>query len=41
MWVAGSVVMIAVGLWAAIAALVAEERRQQAREALAIGGPAL
>lgn len=41
MWVAGSVVMIAVGLWAAIAALVAEERRQQAREARAIGGPVL
>lgn len=41
MWVAGSAVVIAVGLWAAIAALVAEERRQQAREARAIGGPAL
>jgi putative copper resistance protein D len=33
MWVAGSVIMVAVGLWSAVAALVAEERRQQAREA--------
>lgn len=41
MWVVGSVIVIAAGLWAAIAALVAEERRQQAREARAIGGPAL
>jgi putative copper resistance protein D len=41
MWVAGSAVVIAVGLWAVIAALVAEERRQQAREARAIGGTAL
>ena len=41
MWVAGSAIIIAVGLWVAIAALVAEERRQQAREARAIGGPAL
>jgi cytochrome c oxidase assembly factor CtaG len=32
MWVLGSAVMTAVGLWAAIAALLAEERRQQARE---------
>jgi putative copper resistance protein D len=38
MWVAGSAIMIAVGLWVTIAALVAEERRQQAREAHAIGG---
>jgi len=38
MWVAGSAIVIAVGLWVAIAALVAEERRQQAREAHAIGG---
>jgi putative membrane protein len=38
MWVAGNVIMIAVGLWAALAAMVAEERRQQAREARAIGG---
>jgi putative membrane protein len=30
MWVGGSTVMIAVGLWAAIAALEREERRQQA-----------
>jgi putative copper resistance protein D len=41
MWVAGSAVVIAVGLWAVIAALVAEERRQQARDARAIGGTAL
>ena len=41
MWVAGSAVVIAVGLWAVIAALVAEERRQQAREARAIGGSVL
>ena len=43
MWVAGSSVMVAVGLWASIATLVAEERRQQAREAgrlAAAGGPA-
>jgi cytochrome c oxidase assembly factor CtaG len=33
MWVAGSMVMAAVGLWASVAALIAEERRQQAREA--------
>jgi putative membrane protein len=32
MWVAGNMMMVAVGLWAAIAALVAEERRQQARD---------
>jgi putative copper resistance protein D len=38
MWVAGSAILIAVGLWVTIAALVAEERRQQAREAHAIGG---
>lgn len=35
MWVAGDVIMVVVGLWAAVAALVAEERRQQAREARA------
>lgn len=41
MWVAGSTIMVAVGLWAAIAAMVAEERRLQAREAHAAqGGPA-
>lgn len=33
MWVVGGVVMTAVGLWAAIAAMVAEERRLAAREA--------
>jgi putative membrane protein len=41
MWVAGSVIVIAVGLWVVIAALVAEERRQQAREARAVGGSVL
>jgi putative membrane protein len=35
MWVAGDVIMVVVGLCAALAALVAEERRQQAREARA------
>jgi putative membrane protein len=39
MWVAGSTVMIAAGLWAVIAALIAEERRQQARDARAAAGP--
>jgi putative membrane protein len=34
MWVAGSVIMTAVGLWAVVSALLAEERRQQAREAV-------
>jgi cytochrome c oxidase assembly factor CtaG len=41
MWVGGSAIVIAVGLWVVIAALVAEERRQQARdarEAQPIGG---
>jgi len=33
MWVVGGVVMTAVGLWAAVAAMVAEERRLVAREA--------
>lgn len=32
MWVVGNTVMVAVGLWAVMAALSAEERRQQARE---------
>jgi putative copper resistance protein D len=35
MWVVGGVVMTAVGLWAAVAAMVAEERRLAAREARA------
>ena len=35
MWVVGGVVMTAVGLWAAVAAMVAEERRLTAREARA------
>jgi putative copper resistance protein D len=38
MWVAGSAIVTAVGLWSVIAALVADERRQQAREARALGG---
>lgn len=33
MWVAGNTIMIVAGLWAVIAALVAEERRQQLRDA--------
>jgi cytochrome c oxidase assembly factor CtaG len=33
MWVAGDVIMVAVGLWAALAAMLAEERRLVAREA--------
>jgi cytochrome c oxidase assembly factor CtaG len=37
MWVLGSTVMVAVGLWSAIAAMVTEERRLRAREAH--GGP--
>ena len=42
MWVAGTTIMVAVGLWAAIAAMVAEERRLEAREAhVARGGPAI
>ena len=32
MWVGGSCLMIAVGLWVAMASMIAEERRQQARE---------
>jgi cytochrome c oxidase assembly factor CtaG len=32
MWVVGDVIMVAVGLWAALAAMVAEERRLLARE---------
>jgi putative membrane protein len=35
MWVASGAIMTAVGLWAAVAAMVAEERRQVAREARA------
>ena len=35
MWVVGNVIMVAVGLWTAVAAMVAEERRQTAREARA------
>lgn len=35
MWVAGSTAMVAIGLWAVLAALVAEERRLKAREARA------
>jgi cytochrome c oxidase assembly factor CtaG len=41
MWVAGGVVMTTVGLWAALAAMLAEERRLMAREARAasLGAP--
>jgi putative membrane protein len=35
MWVVGSSIMVAVGLWAALAAMVAEERRLVARESRA------
>ena len=35
MWVVGSSIMVAVGLWASVAAMVAEERRQVARDARA------
>lgn len=35
MWVLGNVIMVAVGLWAALAAMLAEERRQVARDARA------
>jgi cytochrome c oxidase assembly factor CtaG len=35
MWVIGNTIMVAVGLWAAVAAMVAEERRQLARDARA------
>ena len=35
MWVLGNTVMVAVGLWSAVAAMVAEERRQAARDARA------
>jgi len=43
MWVGGAVVMIAVGLWSAVAAMVREERRLAAREqrALAAGAAAV
>jgi cytochrome c oxidase assembly factor CtaG len=33
MWVAGNTIMVLVGLWAAVGAMLAEERRQQARDA--------
>jgi putative membrane protein len=35
MWVAGNTIMVLVGLWAVMASLVAEERRQQSRDARA------
>jgi len=35
MWVAGNTIMVAVGLWAVLMALVAEERRRESREARA------
>ena len=35
MWVVGGSIMVAVGLWAAVAAMAAEERRQAARDARA------
>jgi cytochrome c oxidase assembly factor CtaG len=33
MWVAGNTIMVLVGLWAAVGAMLAEERRQRARDA--------
>jgi putative membrane protein len=36
MWVAGNTAMVLIGLWAALAAMRAEERRQQARDARAV-----
>lgn len=36
MWVAGNTIMVAVGLWSAIAAMLAQERRQRARDARAV-----
>lgn len=38
MWVAGNTIMVAVGLWATIATMVSDERRQRAREARAAAG---
>ncbi len=38
MWVAGDLFMAAVGLWSALAAMMADERRQQAREHYAAPG---
>jgi putative membrane protein len=40
MWVAGNCVMIAVGLWCSVAALLAEERRQRLRDARLSSSPA-
>jgi cytochrome c oxidase assembly factor CtaG len=40
MWVAGDVIMVVVGLWAILAGLVADERRQHAREAREAGAAA-
>ncbi len=40
MWVVGNTIMVLVGLWAVMASLVAEERRQESREARARSGPA-
>lgn len=41
MWVGGGTIMVAVGLWAALSALLAEERRQRRREqrAAPLGAP--
>ena len=46
MWVLGDVIMVVVGLWAAVGALVEDERRQQRADAAAaltsvppVGGP--
>ncbi len=36
MWVAGTLAMTVVGLWATVAGLIAEERRQRSRDARAL-----
>jgi putative membrane protein len=40
MWVVGNAIMAAIGLWVAVAAMVAEERRQAARDTRAASMPA-
>jgi putative membrane protein len=41
MWVAGSMIMVVVGLWSIASALVAEERRQRAHDARALAEQAV
>lgn len=40
MWMVGGTLMVVVGMWQAMAALVDEERRMQIRERAAVAGPA-